>query len=342
MPPLSHGQPDRDAQAGRDGAALGHRRSHVASASCSPTSATAAASRLRSRCRTRGCGRCTRRSASRTRRTRTSGVSCCAGSSTACPTSVETRPVTDRVEPGQPVTLTRRRRRSALRRAERRQRRRARHVAVGPGECGAAAVDGRAQRPVSRDARRPRRPAGTRPRSKRRATASRSAPRVTHVRAAPDDAEYFDAAMHAPLLQADRAGDRRPLLHGRQRRVAARGPEVFRPRRHRGRRARAVAHAGAAADAGRACSASSGDFAATGGWRDPQKTGEQKQTSTSRAFSCCSSVCCCRSSAFAQSTHLLIVVGLPGDPEHGELFKKWGTTLADDGDARSSAWPRST
>ncbi|HEX9368620.1 MAG TPA: C13 family peptidase [Vicinamibacterales bacterium] len=33
--------------------------------------------------------------------------------------------------------------------------------------------------------------------------------------------------------------------------------------------------------------------------------------------------------AFAQSTHLLIVVGLAGDPEHGELFKKWGTTLAE-------------
>lgn len=32
--------------------------------------------------------------------------------------------------------------------------------------------------------------------------------------------------------------------------------------------------------------------------------------------------------AYAQSTHLLIVVGLPGDPEHGELFKKWGTSLA--------------
>jgi hypothetical protein len=31
----------------------------------------------------------------------------------------------------------------------------------------------------------------------------------------------------------------------------------------------------------------------------------------------------------AQSTHLLIVVGLSGDPEHGELFKKWGTSLAD-------------
>jgi len=35
------------------------------------------------------------------------------------------------------------------------------------------------------------------------------------------------------------------------------------------------------------------------------------------------------SAAFAQNTHLLIVVGLPGDPEHGELFKKWGTSLAD-------------
>lgn len=32
---------------------------------------------------------------------------------------------------------------------------------------------------------------------------------------------------------------------------------------------------------------------------------------------------------FAQSTHLVVVVGLAGTPEHGELFKKWGTTLAD-------------
>lgn len=33
-------------------------------------------------------------------------------------------------------------------------------------------------------------------------------------------------------------------------------------------------------------------------------------------------------SAFAQSSHLVIIVGLAGDPEHGELFHKWGTTLA--------------
>jgi len=37
---------------------------------------------------------------------------------------------------------------------------------------------------------------------------------------------------------------------------------------------------------------------------------------------------CVAPSAFAQQTHVLIVVGLPGDPEHGELFKKWGTALA--------------
>ena len=33
--------------------------------------------------------------------------------------------------------------------------------------------------------------------------------------------------------------------------------------------------------------------------------------------------------AYGQSTHLVVVVGLAGDPEHGELFKKWGTSLAD-------------
>ena len=35
------------------------------------------------------------------------------------------------------------------------------------------------------------------------------------------------------------------------------------------------------------------------------------------------------SAAFAQASHLVIVVGLAGDPEHGELFKKWGTSLAE-------------
>lgn len=33
--------------------------------------------------------------------------------------------------------------------------------------------------------------------------------------------------------------------------------------------------------------------------------------------------------SYAQTTRLLIVVGLGGDPEHGELFRKWGTTLSE-------------
>jgi hypothetical protein len=33
--------------------------------------------------------------------------------------------------------------------------------------------------------------------------------------------------------------------------------------------------------------------------------------------------------ASAQTTHLAIVVGLAGDPEHGELFQRWAATLVD-------------
>ena len=43
----------------------------------------------------------------------------------------------------------------------------------------------------------------------------------THVRAAPGDAEYFDATMHAARLQADRRRNRRPLLHAGDDRDAA-------------------------------------------------------------------------------------------------------------------------
>ena len=33
--------------------------------------------------------------------------------------------------------------------------------------------------------------------------------------------------------------------------------------------------------------------------------------------------------ASAQSTHLAVIVGLAGEPEHGELFNKWAATLVD-------------
>src|ERR1051325_1861229 len=34
-------------------------------------------------------------------------------------------------------------------------------------------------------------------------------------------------------------------------------------------------------------------------------------------------------SAFAQQTHILVVTGAPGDPEHAEKFDKWAKTFID-------------
>jgi Peptidase C13 family len=38
--------------------------------------------------------------------------------------------------------------------------------------------------------------------------------------------------------------------------------------------------------------------------------------------------------AFAQNVHLVVIVGLAGDPEHGELFQKWATSLVEAGGSR--------
>ena len=35
------------------------------------------------------------------------------------------------------------------------------------------------------------------------------------------------------------------------------------------------------------------------------------------------------STAYAQATHLAIIVGLAGEPEHAELFQRWATTLVE-------------
>ena len=35
------------------------------------------------------------------------------------------------------------------------------------------------------------------------------------------------------------------------------------------------------------------------------------------------------STAYAQATHLAIIVGLAGQPEHAELFQRWATTLVE-------------
>ena len=38
--------------------------------------------------------------------------------------------------------------------------------------------------------------------------------------------------------------------------------------------------------------------------------------------------------SYAQDVHLAVIVGLAGDPEHGELFEKWGAALVDAGSKR--------
>lgn len=42
----------------------------------------------------------------------------------------------------------------------------------------------------------------------------------------------------------------------------------------------------------------------------------------------------CAAPAVAQTTHVAVVVGLAGDPEHGELFRRWAATLVDSATGR--------
>src|SRR4029077_10985691 len=146
--------------------------------------------------------------------------------------------------------------------------------------------------------------------------------------------------------EADRAGHGRALLPGRRDDHAARGPEVLGPRRDRGRRARALAHAGAAHRAGRdhlhRVEPQTLLAACVGAQRDREMKATEKHGKTQKGVfkdirekTVFVSVylwlarIATPAVARGQATRLLIVVGLAGDPEHGELFKKWGTTLAD-------------
>ncbi len=94
-----------DDQAGRDRAAQRHRRAASRDAGARVAAVRAWQRASRSFRRTRGSGRCTPASRSRIRRTRTSGGRCCGGSSPTCPRSLEASTTTDRVEPGEAVTI---------------------------------------------------------------------------------------------------------------------------------------------------------------------------------------------------------------------------------------------
>ena len=138
--------------------------------------------------------------------------------------------------------------RGARRRVRRGQRRRVvAHVtvAVGQDDRGAGRVDGRPR--TASTARRSCRTS----RALRRQGRPRRAIRRTlgtadmHVRVVGRRRRVLRRGDARAAAQADRRGDRRPLLHARQRGVAARSHQLQRPRRHRRRRARAVGHAGA-------------------------------------------------------------------------------------------------
>lgn len=51
-------------------------------------------------------------------------------------------------------------------------------------------------------------------------------------------------------------------------------------------------------------------------------------TTSVRLLTCCTFLALAAPAA-AQSVHLLVVVGLAGDPEHAELFQRWASTLVD-------------
>ena len=161
------------------------------------------------------------------------------------PDRVESRTLTERIEPGQPVTIVADvvdNRFVELNDAEV-----VAHVTSPSGEQMDVpmSVDRRAQRRVSRHVPEQRGRvvsghgrcrAGRQTRRRIRDPRARRRQRRRILRRG-------DAG---PAPAADRARDRRPLLHGGSRERASRGREVLRPWRDGGRGTRAVAHAGAA------------------------------------------------------------------------------------------------
>ena len=106
----------------------------------------------------------------------------------------------------------RRRRRRAVRRAERRHGRRPRHAPRRQHRRRADAVERRAQRRIHGDGA-DRRRGWYEARIEATRGGKTIGTTVAHVRAAPGDAEYFDATMHAADAAAHRRGNRRAVLH---------------------------------------------------------------------------------------------------------------------------------
>ena len=66
----------------------------------------------------------------------------------------------------------------------------------------------------------------------------------------------------------------------------------------------------------------------------PQAHCERRREARSRLSSASARARAERRADSAQNVHLVVIVGLAGDPEHGELFQKWATSLVDAGSSR--------
>ena len=281
-----------------------------------------------------------------TRRTRCSGGVWSAGSSTACPIRSTSRRPRDRVEPGEPIKLTAEVLDPAYVEVNDSRVVAQRHVAVGQDDRGAGRVDGRRKDGDYRATLRARRTGHLRRSQRRPPTRDQKelGTAAMHVRVSAGDAEYFDAAMRAPLLKriAEETGGRffTPAnaaslpeaisYSGRgvtvvEERELWDMPALFLAADRPGRR-----RVGLPAREGPGVSTT----IAT------QRPREHRSSPQSESFLCvlcvlCGSswsrLCCvlCAAPAFAQQTHLLVITGVAGDEEHAQKFQKWATAFID-------------
>ena len=311
----------------------------AASRSCWRRSATAAARRSRRRSRTRGCGRCTRVMSLEDQTHENYWRQMLRWLVDDVPDTVDAHTVTDRVEPGETVTLVA----DVVDRAfvELNDAKVAAYV-TGPSAAsrgGAGAVDRRARTASTAPASR-RRAEGVYTVAGRgaRAPARRSAARVTQVRAVPSDAEYFDATMQAARLRADRRRDRRTLLYaanlaGLPEDVQYTGRGVTTVEERELWHMPIVLHAD--------CSALM--VAASGAAADGKAGLRVTRTDCLRLTLCVA--CCARAAAraapaAAQDAHVAVIVGLGGEPEHAETFRRWAASLVDHAGGRLGIPPR--
>ncbi len=145
----------------------------------------------------------------------------------------------------------------------------------------------------------------------------------TFVRAAPDDREYFDAAMRPTFLAPDRRRHGRPLLHAVDRLDAARGHHLPRPRCDRRAGEGSLGHA-------RGPAAARGPRRRRVGASAPMGAGVTlRRLAAPLALALLGALGTARMADAQPGSHLLVIVGLGGDLENSTRFHQWASTIVD-------------